>query len=139
MNQVTIASETPPVITESISVGMRHIQPYNPWSPGRIMGQEVRVMRDTGAEMGAIAAKWVLPENMTGRHIKIQPVDHAKADKYPTAWIKVGSPFVQGEVELIVVQHMGPDVILDNWVTFSNGHRSPVTLDTSECAMVTAV
>ena len=139
VNQVTISSETTPTVTGPVTVGMRTIRPYNPWSSGRAQGQEVRIMRDTGAEMGAVAAKLVGPGDMTGRYIDVQPMDHAKSDQYPTAWIKVESPFVRGTIELIVVEHLGPDVILGNWVTFDDGHRSPVTVDGAECAMAAAV
>ena len=106
---------------------MRTIEPYDPWSKGVVQGKQARIMRDTGAEMGAVVARLVGPEDMTGRHVVVQPVDHSKSDYYPTAWVRVESPFVRGTVQLIVMEHIGPDLILGNWVMFSDGHQSPVT------------
>jgi hypothetical protein len=118
-----------PTVVRSVS----RIKPHDPWTQGLANGQLVRILRDTGAEVGAVSKRLVKPEDLTGRTIEILMADRKSAGEKPMAWVEVDCSFVKGRVELVVLDD-GPDIILGNWVTFENGERSPVTVDGHECA-----
>ena len=48
INQVTVASETRAVTTGPVTMGVRTIELYDPWSRGVVQGQQVRIMRGIG-------------------------------------------------------------------------------------------
>ena len=141
LTQVTVAPSTLTTTASPVNVISGKASAYVPWFSGEIRGEKVSVLRDTGAEMGAVAAKWVRPQDMTGRTVEINPVDHSKTDKYPTAWVEVDTPLLKATVELIVVERMGPDLILGNWakVRWSEEELVPVPLFAQEKPKVIAV
>jgi hypothetical protein len=93
---------------------------------GRVNGQEVKVLRDTGATCCIVNARWVRPEQYTGGKEPCVMVD-GSVKYYPTALIRVQTEFFRGVTKALVMEKPISDVIIGNVAEASiRPRRTPV-------------
>ncbi|KAK7480042.1 hypothetical protein BaRGS_00028679 [Batillaria attramentaria] len=101
-------------------------QTFQPVVPAKVNGFSVQALRDTGADVIAVSASRVKDSDRTGRFINMVLANTRHTDLYPTAFVDLESPFVQGRVEAVVIDDACHDVIIGNTATFVDGETAPV-------------
>lgn len=81
---------------------------------------EVRAMRDSGATATIVNAKLVKPEQFLEDTVKVTYANIQKFDICKTAKVWVESPWITGEIEVIVMDTPAQDLIIGNTHIFKD-------------------
>lgn len=79
-----------------------------------IGGKRAQSLRDTGADNVFVRSDFVKPEDYTGDTRDAEMADYGFKRNYPVAVVDIDSPFVQGRLLAIVVEHIRPDIFIGN-------------------------
>lgn len=91
-----------------------------------VNGSHVLALRDTGADTILVAAKYVEEKKRTGRTVTVSTIDPEWEREAELAIITIDSPWLQGEVEAVVLEKANQDLIIGNQVTFKDGSKARV-------------
>ncbi|KAK7092391.1 hypothetical protein V1264_008140 [Littorina saxatilis] len=106
-----------------------------PISDGKIGGQHVRVLRDTGCTTVGVRKSLVLPDQYTG-DIACCISFGGRVERFPVALIDIDTPFFAGRVKACVVDEPVCDLILGNIegvIDVQSPSSAPALAPKSEC------
>ena len=100
---------------------------YDPRVVGEVNGEEVVVLRDTGAEHSLVSADLISPDDPVLREILILGV-RGEGGRYPVHLVHVKTPFWTGRIEAAALHDLNVDVglILGNSVIDGEGKTHAV-------------
>ena len=84
-----------------------------PVAMGRLLDQEVEVLRDTGCSTVAVKRSLVADDKLTGRSVCCMLID-GTVRKTPVAMVEIDTPYFQGQVEAVCMKQPMYDVIVGN-------------------------
>ena len=84
-----------------------------PTAQGKINDLPATIMRDTGASIAGVRKSYVNPDQILSDEITVQLFD-GSFKTFPTALVKVESPFFIGEVKCCIIETPPFDLILGN-------------------------
>eukprot|EP00745_Piridium_sociabile_P039699 TRINITY_DN746_c0_g1_i1.p1 TRINITY_DN746_c0_g1~~TRINITY_DN746_c0_g1_i1.p1 ORF type:complete len:924 (-),score=128.82 TRINITY_DN746_c0_g1_i1:522-3017(-) len=91
-------------------------KPFNPRCIVEVNGQPVNALRDTGAEYVFVAKRLIPEEAYTGQTKNIMLADTRCRYTVPVAIIELKSPFVSGQIEVLVMNSPVEDVLIGEFV-----------------------
>eukprot|EP00745_Piridium_sociabile_P016607 TRINITY_DN2466_c0_g1_i7.p1 TRINITY_DN2466_c0_g1~~TRINITY_DN2466_c0_g1_i7.p1 ORF type:complete len:1403 (+),score=222.61 TRINITY_DN2466_c0_g1_i7:99-4307(+) len=111
---VRSAEAEPPTSTTPLC-GPCARKPFNPRVEVQINGVTVIGLRDTGASQIVVARRLVPTGAYTGKHTTVVLAESDHKYEVPTAIVRLKSPFVNGEVEVLVLEDPVEDVLVGNY------------------------
>ena len=114
---------------------------FEPLGRACVNGQEVSALRDTGAETVVVASRLVKEVDWTGCEVRVRLADASIGGKFKTAIVRLESPYINENVEAVVMDNPSADVILGNRATLDDGTviKIPVFARPQEAVRVSAV
>ena len=105
---------------------------YNPRCVAEINGIKANAIRDTGAMYTVVARKFIRPNDYTGEKIKVVLASGVET-VLPIARVKITSPFVVGQLQVLVMEKPAEDILIGNITRNGEGaseYRIPVYANT---------
>ena len=94
---------------------------FEPRGKAIVNGQEVSAIRDTGSEDVVVASRLVKEVDWTGREVGVRLADASVCSKFKTAIVHLESPYLDENVEAIVMDNPSIDVIIGNRAVLDSG------------------
>ena len=110
----------------SVLCGKCEKKPFHSEGPLTVNGQKAWGLRDSGADLLFVKPHLVNESDYTGDHVEAEMADVVFKKHYPTAYVNVVTPFMEGRFLAVVVDSIRPDVYIGNFVL--NQDKSWVTL-----------
>ena len=107
---------------------------YDPRCVAIVNGMQAKAIRDTGAAFTVVAEKFVRPGDYTGENVSVVLASGVES-VLPVARIQIVSPFVKGELEVLVMARPAEDVLIGNQVRGSKSqedipvYANPITVN----------
>ena len=101
---------------------------FSPTMDAVLNGQSVVALRDTGSDTVLVDSRLVKDQRRTGRTVTVCSVDPGWEREAETAIVDVRSPWLNGEVEAVVLERSTQELIIGNQVTFKGGKKVRVPL-----------
>jgi len=103
---------TAPVLAEACDL-VGQLKAKLPVADGKLNGQDVRVLRDTGCSTTVGRRGLDFKDRLTGRVIVCLMID-GTARRYPTALVNIDTPYLSGTVEAVCMERPLYNLIIGN-------------------------
>ncbi|XP_076438810.1 uncharacterized protein LOC143277793 [Babylonia areolata] len=111
---------------------------YSPRCEAFVNGVSVPALRDTGAHMVVVARHLVSPDSFTGATVRVVLAESRCTSVLPIARVDFQSPFVEGRLDVAVMEAPVEEVLIGNTAWCENGTSVPVPVY-SDASLVGAV
>ncbi|XP_076449992.1 uncharacterized protein LOC143286334 [Babylonia areolata] len=99
---------------------------YSPRCEAFVNGVSVPALRDTGAHMVVVARHLVSPDSFTGATVRVVLAESRCTSVLPIARVDFQSPFVEGRLDVAVMEAPVEEVLIGNTAWRENGTSVPV-------------